>query len=525
MHDIFILVYQFLRSYQKLPYSRFREEAVSHPGFPSLSCISDLLNRHNLPHIVVRTTLDKIASIGYPVIAHLRTKEFVIIRKIQQGQVYLKSCSQGQQKLSLSEFEQQWSHVALIPREAPPRKKISFSRFYTQLRFLTVSYPNSIKLMAGLLLTGWLLTEHLVLGSAWPFFLLTLINLSGLYISSELFLQEHQKDLFSLKAFCRIGQHIDCNQVTSSSYARLFHTFSWAEIGMAYFISVLAVLSLKPLFFSPTTFAVYLLTALPFTGWSLIVQIFLLRKFCLLCCTIVLLIWGNALTVLTSFSAAAAFSLPYFLFTGTIFIAALLFIHLYTLYQKTGQKLNQLRHEQRLLKYKPEILHSLLNATGLQCNLSGCSLSLHSSAHSFCITLYLSLFCSHCGRAVSLLKKAIHDYPDFSYRLIYYTPAEQETREIIRYLLQLHASSPEETFTDILDEWYQAPEKTLNFLQSRFPLAAPPETDQTFQAMLRFNREYPLTHTPTLIINNSIFPENYSAENLPEILYALEAEN
>lgn len=523
-YDIFILVYQFLLSYQKTAYVQFKEELQSHPGLPSLSCISDLLNCHNLPHIVVRTSLEKLASIGYPVLAHLNTKEFIIIEKIREGWVHFKSVSQGGKKLSTKEFEKQWSHIALIPLESP-RRRISLASLFTRFRFSIAAHSTGWKVFLWSVLAGVFFTVGLLTNASLSFFLLAALNLLGLYISSELFLQEHKKEAFSLRALCRIGQYIDCNQVTSSPYARIFDTFSWAEAGMAYFCSVLSALALKPLLFNETAFYLYIGLALPFTLWSLIVQIFILRKFCLLCCSVIILNWGNFLTFYTAFSGKTSFSLSYFLLLGAIFFIGSLCIYLYTRNLTTLQKLDQIRQEHLLLKYNPHIIGTLFHSPGIECETEDCCLPVHSGNASLRIIFFISLFCRHCGEAIARLRETIRQYPQYSYQLIYNIPGEAEAQSIIQYFIQLQSALPEDSFLDNLEKWYNSEEKTIRYLQAKAPLSSFIDPVPLFNAMIHFNQKYPLAYTPTLILNDHIFPAGYTAENLPGILYVLEAEN
>jgi len=139
--------------------------------------------------------------------------------------------------------------------------------------------------------TNFLLADLRLISKSILFF----VNAAGCYLSYLLILKDKNQYSHLLRKFCVAGSHIDCNQVTKSRYSKLFGLIALAEAGMAYFVTVILWLMIAPLssnWLAPLWW--FILALLPFTFWSLFIQAFLIQKWCLFCCAIVLFLWINA---------------------------------------------------------------------------------------------------------------------------------------------------------------------------------------------------------------------------------------
>ena len=135
---------------------------------------------------------------------------------------------------SLELFEKQWTGVALAivnttdagEQNYREERKIEFKR-----NLIMHSFTGSfIILLTILTYFSWVNDDSL---SLLPKLLLIFVSTAGCYISYILIRQEKHQSGILVQKFCKTGTYIDCNQVTSSRYSKLFGLFSWAELGLS----------------------------------------------------------------------------------------------------------------------------------------------------------------------------------------------------------------------------------------------------------------------------------------------------
>ncbi|WP_187367620.1 vitamin K epoxide reductase family protein [Bacteroides bouchesdurhonensis] len=228
--------------------------------------------------------------------------------------------------------------------------------------------------------------------------LLLFVNIAGCYIAYTLIKQEKFQINRSAQRFCKMGKHVDCFQVTRSNYSKFFGWLSWAELGMAYFLAVTLWVAIAPIssqWILPLGWL--LLLPLPFTLWSLYTQAFLIRKWCLFCCTIVFILWLNALILYFIFPLCNILPNIESLLAALLLLtctAVVLYI------SKTKSTIDPYLEERQMarIKYNVPIIRSQLSETNYETRNIGLTWGDPQSSHE--IILYISVGCSHCGKAV-----------------------------------------------------------------------------------------------------------------------------
>ena len=303
-NDLSKLIYKVCKMYDiPLTYHTIDQTIQTHPEYPSILCISDVLDSWKIKHAVLRLSLEKLQVLDIPAISCLKRREnkwykeeYIWITQITETKVHFLNASGEAIVEDRARFEEAWAGVALAIEDISEAGEPDYKELHTkEIKDKLLKYALAGSFIALLITAIFFSCLHDSLLSLLPGLLLLLVNGAGCYLSYILIRQERNQSNRLVRKFCTAGTHIDCNQVTKSSYSQLFGLISWAEFGMAYFSAVIFWLAIAPLSANwqpPLWWLVF--ASLPFTVWSLFTQAFLIRKWCLFCCAIVVLLWINA---------------------------------------------------------------------------------------------------------------------------------------------------------------------------------------------------------------------------------------
>ena len=522
------LLFKILKAYGvSITYSSIEQEVSLHPEYPSMKCISDILDKWNVNNVVMNLTLDKLRALNVPVIVHLKKGVFIWITQIDDSKVYFWSATGKEKTLNLEQFEQEWSGVSLaiknIDNAGEPDYKTKRRTEIKEDIFNYLIAGGFVGLLVLLLCFSWRNDDSM---SLVPRLLLFAINAFGCFISYILIRQEkRQFDALSDK-FCRVGKHIDCKQVTTSKYSKFFGFISWAELGATYFSSLLIWIAIAPLsinWLPPIWW--FSLVVLPFTLWSLVTQAFFIRKWCLFCCTVILLLWANATVLFFCHPYPPIISIPDIALLALLLLAC--FVAVFEKCKTIGSKERLYAHQGETAKIKYDILTIKSQLSETVYPIDNLRLTWDTPDASNNISLYVSIGCSHCNKAIKELRRMIEVYPNFSYKLVFMVNSdefENNTNAIIRQLINLYKTMNRNEFFDMLDIWYKMPEKTLESLQNAFPVSCYYDSTAEIDALHQFYQQSNISYTPAILLNGQIMSKIYSYKDLMGIIRTLNAE-
>ena len=86
---------------------------LAHPDYPSMRSISDAFDSWKVKHVVARLSIEKLRILDIPVIAHLKTGEFVWVTQITDTKVHYRSGSGRKKVKNHDGFEKEWSGAVL----------------------------------------------------------------------------------------------------------------------------------------------------------------------------------------------------------------------------------------------------------------------------------------------------------------------------------------------------------------------------------------------------------------------------
>ena len=500
---------------------------LTHPEYPSMQCISDALHSWKIKHVVMQITLEKLITLNVPVIAHLKKEAFIWVSRVTDSKIYYWNASGKEKAESLTQFEQEWTGIALaiedIEGAGDPNFKAESSKETKEKILKSLITGGFLALIADLTYFSWSTDDSL---SLLPKLFLFSIQAVGCFIIYLLIRQEkHQSDALSAK-FCKIGKYVDCKKVTDSKYSTIWGFISWAELGATCFGSMLLWVAVAPLsgvWLPPLWW--FSLLVLPFTLWSLATQAFVIRKWCLFCCTIVFLLWANAAVLFICYPQPAILSIPNVAMAGLLFLICLVAIIQAT---KTigakGRSFAQQR-ETAEIKYNIQTLQAQLSETTYTMDKLGFTWG--TSISQFDIGLYVSIGCHHCGNAVAELRRIMDIFPDFNYRLIFAVHSDDfddKSNSIVRHLICLYKAMDRNQFLNVLDRWYKTPLKNHETLQEAFPVSSVQDCQTEMDALHAFNRQSKISYTPAILLNGQLLSRLYSYNDLYGIARAFNAE-
>ncbi len=292
--EFYRIAYDFLTlSGINLSLDYFRERLESHPQYPSLISLTDILDEFTVENYALSISKEKEwRRLDFPFLAHIISGnglvDFEIITEIPNE----------------SEFLNKWTGIVLLLGNQKTIKHKEHNDKYKEEKL-----EKSITLSITLVLLCVLVVNQLLNFETVVFihFMLSLIGfgLSYLIISNSLGLKSNIGDLF-----CKI-EEVGCNKVLNSRLGKFGGNTGLGDIVAVFFASIIIYLSFTNDLVAAESLLLLLVVltpALVFTPISIIYQ-WQLKSWCRLCLAVVLLIWIQYASLLWYFFVSGTYSL------------------------------------------------------------------------------------------------------------------------------------------------------------------------------------------------------------------------
>lgn len=117
----------------KINNATVNETLQNHPNWPSLLCISDSLNKWNIPNGAGKIDPDQIEELPTPFIAYTKNREHPITIVTQKGDTFIQTYSNNYSKATVAhkeDFLKNWTGIYLIaePTERSGEKEYEKNR-------------------------------------------------------------------------------------------------------------------------------------------------------------------------------------------------------------------------------------------------------------------------------------------------------------------------------------------------------------------------------------------------------------
>jgi len=261
----------------------------SHPSYPSLHAITGVLDHFNIENIAAEVPVNAETLLQLPdcfiaqVKDNLETK-LVIVNKISVG-YQINTSSKEREKLSKDDFLEKFTGIVVAAEKSEDENSN-----------ISASKNNFESVVLGI--TAILFVTLLILNK--PSFIAIcylLLSIVGVLLSVSILKQEEGIETVLGNAFCSGNdENKDCDAVLSSKGAKIIGGYKLSDFSLLYFsgLSIATVFSmLFQLKILPIVFLISLF-ALPITLYSIYYQYAVVKKWCLLCLSIVGVLWLQA---------------------------------------------------------------------------------------------------------------------------------------------------------------------------------------------------------------------------------------
>ena len=296
-----------------------------HPHNNNLYGLSKLLSDYNIENkgIKINDRSSVLPKLETPFIAHTGSDFIAVIKNTQEKVEYI--WRDKQISISPNEFIKNWSGIVLLVEENEQSSEPNYKEHRKQE---LISICKNIILTLVVIFFLGIAGFSTKVYSSISLMIALLINLCGIYISYLLILKQMQINSSYADKICSLFVHkSDCNNILESEASKFLGIFSWSEIGLGYFFSIMMIILFYPIFYP--YIVLINICALPYTIWSVWYQKIVAKQWCPLCLLIQTTLWVLFINNFTfGHILWPTFTIQAILLSGCIYIFPVLFLNI-----------------------------------------------------------------------------------------------------------------------------------------------------------------------------------------------------
>jgi uncharacterized membrane protein len=359
--------------------------------------------------------------------------------------------------------------------------------------------------------------------SGWTAAALLLLKLAGTCVAGLLLWYELDSQNPMLKKICKAGGQGNCNIVLKSLKYKMFGMLSLSEVGFVYFAGALVNILMDGL--TPGLLAVLSwlnVIALPFTVFSVYYQWRIVKRWCVLCLMVQVILVGEFLINLMNPMGLFAVQMTYgYLNVLLFFTAVMLGWLLIKPMVKSSITSKSTSRQLTRLKRNAGVFESLLLQQRAIPDPTGLGITLGNRNGKYKLVKVCSPFCGPCALAHKDLRELLDHYPELQVQIVFKTPnlADDPAAKVVMHLLSLAATGNKELTRQALNDWYDAPVKDHKIFAQKYPVKEGLEIPQErLDAMILWCRQVGIAYTPTYFLQGHELPEIYHIEDVKYML-------
>ncbi|HJP62458.1 MAG TPA: vitamin K epoxide reductase family protein [Mucilaginibacter sp.] len=495
-------------------------ELEKHPDYPSMLAISDVLNWFDIDNAAYRIDTGEVKDVPVPFIAHTRLNDFVSISKITGDQVTLSDNKRKNYKMPLAGFENLFDGVVLTI--TPSLSGYDTSKQNRTSRLSEYRRSGAFMLL-GIVFFIVLFNSHYVNGLSWQAALLTIIKMTGVFVSMLLLVQSIDQNNPLIQTLCSGKGKSDCNAILSSKAAKVFEGLSWSEVGFFYFTG-----SLLALFFSKDStagmqiLAFFNIVSLPYTVYSIYYQARVAKQWCVLCCTVQGLLWLEFFPLVTFLSQPIVAPGPgqWLTVLACFMVPIALWLLIRPLFLK-AQQLKTLKPQLQKFKYNKELFDATLQTQPKYALPSKeWSIVLGNAESDTIIIMVSNPYCPPCSKTHQELDTWLHKLENIQLRIVFTannTDGDNKT-PVVRHLMALNEQGDQHLMKRALHDWYAQKQKNLDAWAKAYPVQPDENKFYKLEKQSAWCEMAEVTGTPTLLVNGYRLPQVYQVQDIKYML-------
>ena len=495
-------------------------ELQNHPYQNSLLSITDLLNDYGIiTQAFILKDVNELDALEDPFVAQVSindNKYFCLVYEItNENIIWCNPLSLKKEKIEKSYFFK--IHTGPIILYSVDKKVNEDYYSHKSKAYMAKEIIDNIPFLSIFILFLLLLV---------PIFTQKLTNINhilyimglfcGASISYAMVRYENGHDNFLSKKLCHIGSKVDCSAVLHSKASNIFG-IEWSKIGFAYFAGVL-VLTIancgNEYVFNLA--ACINLVALPYIAYSLYIQIFKVKRICLMCTTIIVVLLSLlALSItgdLIHFEALEFINV--FLVFVLCSIIALWSINIYMDFSNKETKIKNDKAFIDKIKYNKDVFLTLLKqGDKIEDIPSNISINIGNPNGDTHILKVCNPYCTYCSKSHKELEKII-DSPNIYFQILFAPrqPLDNPTNEPIKLFLALQEEHDESSFMHaVLKEWYSQKDKDYETFRKKYSISETliGQQGHKLELLMDWCAKNKIEYTPTFFINGHHLPDDY----------------
>lgn len=498
------VLYHYLRALHVKVSTMTVHRLLDTPLGNSMRDISDALDSLHVSNAAYQLPKEYLDELEAPCIVIMNDNDspFCLIEKIEETHITL---SHSQRlRVSKQQFLQKWTGTVLVGEVT----ESTIQEKNCKLKDIAMWIQRHQLLLAGIIAILLILySTKRNYSTGISLYLVTLCT--GLLISSAILITETANSRF-LHRFCHIGKTIDCNEVLHSKGSHIIG-MGLGELSLLYFSALLLFTLICPHEFYCISIICSII-AIGFTLYSVIYQLFIIRKGCMLCMLINLIVWSScvilyiqkgqfnkefSLSAMLSFTAIACICL-----TGWLQIKALLKI-------KEEGKQFKVQFSNLL---NPDNFQKLLFAETQIGAMVNKEIALHNQISSTTqLMIVTNPNCKNCARIHSHIKEIASNV---SISLVLLTfPKDGIGEKVAKTIIAAYRTDGWEKAITALEEWYKN-----HKIKGIDKYAITAEEQRIWKQQQIYCSQQHISQTPSMIIDGYYVPEFYQLKELKYVL-------
>jgi uncharacterized membrane protein len=499
----------------------------SHPSYPSLHSITGVFDHFNIENIAARVpnTQEVFDQLPNSFIAQLNDdngQELVLLEK-KKGLNKIFDTQGKSKTLSNDEFLKKFTGIILAAeKDENNTEKISNNKGV----FANVGFAFTILSLVAIFI--------LSANYSWNFYATFLVGVVGIFISVAILKQEFGIRSTIGDAFCSSdSEKKDCNAVLTSNGATIFGDYKLSDLSLIYFVGLtlgIFLLSIQGLSLQLVYWIALL--SLPITLYSIFYQAFTVKTWCLLCLSIVGVLWvlAGIPFLLDGFAFGFDFNVTELLAIFIGFIASFsIWSYVKPKYVESSEN-KTYKLDYYKFKRKYSLFSTLLKSTApLNTTLQNKDEIVFGNPNSKVeIVVVTNPFCGHCKPVHTIVEDILEQFNNdvrIAIRFnVFMNDKEGDVITITTNLIHLFHQKGQKTCLEAMDDAYNnmKPKEWIetwaqqNIDKDRFFKCLEDQKDWCGQNKINF--------TPEILVNGYSFPKEYDRKDISFFIEELNEE-
>lgn len=504
------------------------EALQNHPDWPSILCISDALNKWNIPNATAKIDKNNIDELPVPFLAYNDNTQspLSLITDVNGATVQLLE-NDFEKKVTKSkeEFLKQWNGIYLIaePNEQSGEKDHDIKQ--KEAFFKSLLPAGLIALVLFIFFYSYFAAKTIAAEYRLAVFFYLIILICGLVVSVALLWYEIDKSNPFLHKFCTVIKKGNCNAILTGKHSKVFSWLSWSEVGFFYFAGALLVMLFSG--FANQSLALvtlFNLAALVYPFYSIYYQLQVAKQWCVLCLSVQTLLVLSTVNIsfFKLWNTIPEISVAFSMLSFILYLLPVFFWFVLKPYILKLQEAKNTKREFLRIKFNSEIFNALLKKQKrVHISPQGLGITIGNPTATNELIKVCNPYCSPCAKAHPKIEALLEEIPDLKARVIFTTPNKEghPALKITSHLLAIAAQENESKTKLALVDWYNKEEKSYEIFATKYPMNGElQEQGAKVEAMSKWCTEMRIFYTPTIFINGYQLPEAYNINDLSYFL-------